>query len=141
MAPKMGRMAKSAAKNKSAPKKTVAKGTTKPKSPQKTTEKTPEKKEPVELKEEQKTLQEKMEIEVVSKVKVEPGESASVEKKRLELFCILCQENQQWRFEKSLWALPEFGSLRQTKAGQTLMIPKCLMEKILWEQKIFNPTP
>ena len=82
----MGKMAKSAAKNKSEPKKTVEKGTTKPKPPQKTTEKTPEKKEPVELKEEQKTLQEKMEIEVVSKVKVEPGESASVEKKDLSCF-------------------------------------------------------
>ena len=86
MAPKMGRMAKSAAKNKSAPKKPIVKDTTKHKSPKKTKEKTPEKKEPVELKEEQKTLQEKMEIEVFSKVKVEPGESASVEKKDLSCF-------------------------------------------------------
>ena len=77
----MGRMAKSAAKNKSAPEKTIVKDTTKHKSPKKTKEKTPEKKEPVGLKEEQKTLQEKMEIEVFSKVKVEPGESASVEKR------------------------------------------------------------
>ena len=89
MAPKMSKFAKTAAKRKAAPKKTVQKD----KTPEKT-KKTPEKTKPVPtepIEEAQKQLQEKMEVEVPetkSVVKVEQVEKTGVSKQDQSLFLL-----------------------------------------------------